>query len=252
MTTKKRANGDGEAPRPPRKRSPTTTTPQRAPKRAAKVSPQPRIRASNGAAPDAPASSGGRRLKALSVDTGSPARREIKPKPAGPALRKAPLGGPKRAVPRRPAPPDAATGPSSEARDLAVALAAAALDKKAIGIEILDVTGKVDYADFLVVMTGRSDRHVHAIATGIEEAMRHRKLAPLSMEGLTAATWVLIDFGEVVVHVFQEEARALYDIEGLWIDAGRVPVPGPEGHTGRDGEPGRGSQNPSGTTVPTD
>ncbi len=87
------------------------------------------------------------------------------------------------------------------------------------------MTGKVDYADFLVVMTGRSDRHVHSIATGIEEAMRKRKLAPLSMEGLGAATWVLIDFGDVVVHVFQEEARAVYDIEGLWIDAGRVPVP---------------------------
>jgi len=104
-------------------------------------------------------------------------------------------------------------------------IVAAHFCKKAIGIEILDVTGKVDYADFLVVMTGRSDRHVHAIATGIEEAMRRRKLAPLSMEGLSAATWVLIDFGEVVVHVFQEEARALYDIEGLWIDASRIPVP---------------------------
>jgi ribosome-associated protein len=49
------------------------------------------------------------------------------------------------------------------------------------------------------------------------------------VEGLTASTWVLIDFGDVVVHVFQEEARLLYDIEGLWIDAGRVPVPAEEG-----------------------
>ncbi|HVY47819.1 MAG TPA: ribosome silencing factor, partial [Minicystis sp.] len=79
--------------------------------------------------------------------------------------------------------------------------------------------------DFLVIMTGRSDRHVHAIATGIEEEMRRKGVAPLSMEGLGAATWVLIDFGDVVVHVFQEEARSLYDIEGLWIDASRVPVP---------------------------
>jgi ribosome-associated protein len=130
-------------------------------------------------------------------------------------------------------------GPSSAARELAVALAAAAIDKKAIGIEILDVTGKVDYADFLVVMTGRSDRHVHSIATGIEEGMRRRKIAPLSVEGLTAATWVLIDFGEVVVHVFQEEARAVYDIEGLWIDAGRVPVPPHEGMGPDGGHPDR-------------
>jgi ribosome-associated protein len=111
-------------------------------------------------------------------------------------------------------------------RDLALVIAAAGMDKKALGIEILDVSGKVDYADFLVVMTGRSDRHVHAIATGLQEEVRkQRKVSPLSMEGLTAATWVLIDFGDVVVHVFQEEARRVYDIEGLWIDANRVPVP---------------------------
>ena len=140
-------------------------------------------------------------------------------------LRKAPLAAPKRAS-KRPVgheatPPE----PSSAAKELAVALATEGIEKKALGIEILDVTGKVDYTDFLVVMTGRSDRHVHAIATGIEEAMRRRKIAALSMEGLSGATWVLIDFGDVVVHVFQEEARLLYDIEGLWIDAGRVPVP---------------------------
>ncbi|WP_437728727.1 ribosome silencing factor [Sorangium sp. So ce861] len=141
-----------------------------------------------------------------------------------PARSKAPLAGPKRAAARRSAPPPAPE-PSAPARELALTLAAAGLDKKAIGVEILEVVGRVDYADYLVIMTGRSDRHVHAIATGLEEAVRKQKLAPLSMEGLAAATWVLIDFGDVVVHVFQEETRRLYDIEGLWIDAGRVPVP---------------------------
>jgi ribosome-associated protein len=175
--------------------------------------------------PDAPGSSaGGRPLKPIRVEG-----RDLKPKTLGGGLRKAPLGVPKRAIAARPqrrsVPPSPPAEPSSAARDLALALAAAAIDKKAIGIEILDVTGKVDYADFLVVMTGRGGRHVHAIATGIEEAMRKRKLSPISMEGLAGATWVLIDFGDVVVHVFQEDARAIYDIEGLWIDAGRVPVP---------------------------
>jgi ribosome-associated protein len=160
---------------------------------------------------------------------GAGARRTLKPRVPGAAPRKTPLAGPKRAVPRRPTAPEAAAGPSSAARELAITLAAAGIEKKAIGIEILDVTGKVDYADFLVIMTGRSDRHVHAIATGIEEEMRKRKHPPLSMEGLGAATWVLLDFSEVVVHVFQEEARALYDIEGLWIDAGRIPVPPHDG-----------------------
>jgi ribosome-associated protein len=238
LTTKKRAGGEGASPakKSTTKRTGGSTEAKRDAKRPARrvtaTSPsaaaKPRIRASHSTRPDAPASgAGGRPLKAISVDAHR-RRGEIKPKPAGVALRKAPLTGPKRSVPATRAPraaDDVSPGPSTAAKELALALAAAAIDKKAIGIEILDVTGKVDYADFLVVMTGRSDRHVHSIATGIEEAMRRRKLMPLSMEGLSSANWVLIDFSDVVVHVFQEEARALYDIEGLWIDAGRVPVP---------------------------
>src|SRR5262249_1021567 len=137
----------------------------------------------------------------------------LPPRPVAP-LRKAPLAGPKRTGPKRAE--GAPIEPSNAARELALALAAAGIDKKALRVQSLRVTGRVDYADFLVIMTGRSDRHVHAIATGLEEAMRQRKTSPLSMEGLGAATWVLIDFGDVVVHVFQEEARLLYDIEGLW------------------------------------
>jgi ribosome-associated protein len=148
------------------------------------------------------------------------------PQPAAAPARKS-LAAPKRAGQKRAATPP--PQPSDEARELALALAAAGLDKKAMGVEILEVTGRVDYTDYLVIMTGRSDRHVHAIATGIEEALRQKKMAPLSMEGLGAATWVLIDFGDAVVHVFQEDTRRLYDIEGLWMDAGRVPVPGAEG-----------------------
>ena len=143
-----------------------------------------------------------------------------------PGIRKAPLAGPRRAGVRRTTPPPPTHEASAAARELALVVATAGLEKKAIGIEILDVSGKVDYAEFLVIMTGRSDRHVHAIASGLEEALRKQKTAPMSIEGMQAATWVLIDFGDVVVHVFQEEARRLYDIEGLWIDANRVPVPG--------------------------
>jgi ribosome-associated protein len=250
LTTKKRASEEGASPAKKRttKRTGGATEVKREAKREAKrparrvtarspgspgspgTAAKPRIRASHSSAsvPDAPGSrAGGRPLKAISVD-GHRRRGEIRPKVPGTTLRRAPLTGPKRAVAATRAPraaDDVSPGPSTAAKELALALAAAGIDKKAIGIEILDVTGKVDYADFLVVMTGRSDRHVHSIATGIEEAMRRRKLTPLSMEGLSSANWVLIDFADVVVHVFQEEARALYDIEGLWIDAGRVPVP---------------------------
>jgi ribosome-associated protein len=128
-------------------------------------------------------------------------------------------------------------GPSAspKARQLALAVAAAGLDKKATGIEIIDVCGKVDYADVLVLMSGRSDRHVHAIAKGVQEDLKAKQgLDPLSVEGLTKATWVLLDFNDVVVHVFQQEARLYYDLEGLWIDAGRVAVPAPPDRAASD------------------
>lgn len=108
-------------------------------------------------------------------------------------------------------------------RRLALSAATAGIDKKAIGIEIIDVTGKIDYADFLVIMTGTSDRHCGAIADEVERQLRVAGDAALSVEG--KGEWVLIDFFDVVVHVFSENARELYDISGLWLDAGRVPVP---------------------------
>ena len=132
----------------------------------------------------------------------------------------------------RDAPPDA-SGASSVASDAArgtaAAIAAAAIEKKAVAVEILDVAGKVDYADFLVIMTGRSDRHAQALAQGIEEALRQKSVRPVAVEGLPNGMWVLMDFGDVVVHVFQDEARQLYDIEGLWLDARRLPVAVPGG-----------------------
>jgi ribosome-associated protein len=114
---------------------------------------------------------------------------------------------------------------SPEGREIAIAVAVAALEKKAAGLEILDVAGKVDYADFLVLMTGRSDRQVAALSQGIEDALAKLGKRALSVEGMPSARWVLMDFGDVVVHVFQEDARDLYDLEGLWMDARRIPVP---------------------------
>lgn len=129
---------------------------------------------------------------------------------------------------------------SDEARALALAIASAGLEKKAIGVEIVDVSGKVDYTEFLVLMTGRSDRHVHAIARGVEDDLRAAGTLPLSVEGLTSCTWVLLDFNDVVVHVLQKEARSFYDLEGLWIDASRVDLP--EVDLSRRSAPPGGSQ----------
>lgn len=144
-----------------------------------------------------------------------------------PAVRKAPLASPKRTQPRKAAPET-----PSAARQLALDIVAGGLEKKALNCEVIDVRGRVDYADFLVIMTGRSDRHVSSIAHGIEEELGKKKVAAISIEGMTASTWVLLDYGDVVVHVFQEDARQLYDIEGLWMDASRLSVPAEEGQTG--------------------
>lgn len=112
-----------------------------------------------------------------------------------------------------------------EARALALQVARAGLAKKAEEVQIIDVSGKVDYADFLVLMSGTSDRHVAAIAQGVEAELALQGTRAHALEGLPLARWVLIDFVDVVVHVFQAEWRELYDLDGLWMDASRVPLP---------------------------
>lgn len=115
---------------------------------------------------------------------------------------------------------------TGDAQRMALCAAAAALDKKAMGVEIIDVAGKVDYADYLVLMTGHADRHVAAIADAVDEALGKQGWHAISIEGLPRGQWVLIDFVDIVVHVFLAETRALYDLDGLWMDAKRVRVPG--------------------------
>lgn len=131
--------------------------------------------------------------------------------------------------PRKAGPSPEPVGASDEVRAMAVLIASTALDKKASGLEVIDVTGRVDYADFLVLMTGRSDRHVAALASSIEGALSKTGKRALAVEGLPHANWVLMDFGDVVVHVFQDDARASYDIDGLWMDARRVALPAESG-----------------------
>jgi len=191
---------------------------------------RPKLRASH-SVPEAREGGPRARKTAARPKTGLPER-----KTGAPGVKKAPLAAPKRAAARK---PQAVTPPpeADAAKELAIAMAVAGLDKKAMGVEILDVRGRVDYADFLVIMTGRSDRHVHAIATGIEEELGKKKMAAISVEGLQAASWVLLDYGDVVAHVFQEESRQLYDIEGLWMDASRVSVPEGEGAKAGGGAP---------------
>jgi len=115
---------------------------------------------------------------------------------------------------------------AEESRTLALAIAKAALDKKAVNVQIVDVVGRVDYTDFLVLMSGRSDRHVLSVADGIEEELIKLtpKRKPTAVEGRPQGNWVVLDYGEVVAHVFQEDVRSFYDLDTLWQDARKIPV----------------------------
>jgi len=107
-------------------------------------------------------------------------------------------------------------------------LATAALDKQAVNPVLLEVKDLVSYADYLLVVTATSAPHVKAVA---EEAMRTAKtngVELLTNEGLDSARWVLLDFGDVVVHIFQPVERGYYDLETLWLEAPRVDIPGAE------------------------
>jgi ribosome-associated protein len=103
----------------------------------------------------------------------------------------------------------------------------AALDKKAEDLLILDVRGISSFTDFFVIMSGRSTRHVQGLAEAIEGALRDKRLSPATAEGLNDGLWVLLDFNDVVVHIFYAETREFYDLEGLWHDAPRVTIEPP-------------------------
>ena len=83
----------------------------------------------------------------------------------------------------------------------------------------LDVREVVSFADTFLILTGRSDRHVRAIADAVVEALGARGEDPLGVEGTEEGRWALLDFGDLIVHVFQREVRQSYALERLWSDA---------------------------------
>jgi len=107
-------------------------------------------------------------------------------------------------------------------RELAKLCVRAAIEKKAEDPVILDVRKLCSFTDFFVILSGRSTRHVLGLAEAIEEELRSKRLATSKAEGLNEGTWVLLDFNDVVVHIFYTETRKFYDIEGLWHDAPRI------------------------------
>ncbi len=98
----------------------------------------------------------------------------------------------------------------------------AGLEKKALDLEILDLSGLTIFADYFVICSGTSTRQVKAIAAEIEESLSRRRVEPDHIEGAAAGKWILLDYGDTVVHVFLEETRLYYNLERLWGDAPRL------------------------------
>ncbi len=100
--------------------------------------------------------------------------------------------------------------------------AEAADSKKSISIEIIDLRGVTDMTDYFVIASGSSDRQVRAIADCILDELKKAGESPLSKEGFDDASWILLDYGDLVVHVFLEELRVHYDLGRLWKSAKKV------------------------------
>jgi ribosome-associated protein len=100
----------------------------------------------------------------------------------------------------------------------------AALERKALDVVALDVRELTSYADTFVIASGTSDRHARSLADAILEAAAARGLSPLGVEGYDEGRWVLIDLGDVIVHLFHADVRQHYDLERLWSDAPVLPL----------------------------
>ena len=91
--------------------------------------------------------------------------------------------------------------------------------KKAESIVMLDVRELTSYTDAFIICSGRSNRQVSAIAEHIKIELKKKNISPISIDGVKEGKWVLLDYGDVIIHVFYEETRSFYDLEGLWADA---------------------------------
>ena len=101
----------------------------------------------------------------------------------------------------------------------------ASLEKKAKDLVILNVKEISAFTDYFIICSGSSDRQVRAIADAIQENLKPAGILPLGIEGEAAGQWILMDYDDVVIHVFLETIRTFYDLERLWSEAPRMLVP---------------------------
>jgi ribosome-associated protein len=111
-----------------------------------------------------------------------------------------------------------------DSRERAVLIGQLAGEKKGGKVTVLELTGLTDIADYFVIADGTSERQVRTIAETIELEMKGQGFRPVAVEGMDEGRWVIIDYGDVVAHVFLEPLRELYDLESLWIEAKRFGI----------------------------
>ena len=113
-------------------------------------------------------------------------------------------------------------GAFRDAKEKTLLCAHAALEKKAFDIAILELRALSPVTDYFLICSGRSDRQVQAIAESIEETMKKLGVRPLGVEGAGVGRWILMDYDDVIIHIFYEPVRAYFDLEGLWIGAPHI------------------------------
>jgi ribosome-associated protein len=107
---------------------------------------------------------------------------------------------------------------------LALEALEAAFTKNPLQPVLLDVTHFATYTDYILILSGRSIRQVEAITDAIQQGLKERGHNPLGFEGTQSGQWMLLDYGDMVVHIFYEPLRDYYDLEGLWSDAPRIAI----------------------------
>ncbi|SPF50919.1 conserved hypothetical protein [Syntrophobacter sp. SbD1] len=107
-------------------------------------------------------------------------------------------------------------------KERAVVCAREALGFKALDLVLLDVSRFSSFADYFIICSGKSSRQVQGIADNLEEELRARGLKPIGTEGKREGHWILMDYGDVIIHVFYEPVRYFYDLESLWSEAPKV------------------------------
>jgi ribosome-associated protein len=99
-----------------------------------------------------------------------------------------------------------------------------AVEKKGKDLKVLDLRKFQTFTDYFLLVSGTSNKHVQAIADSIKEECKKANIPFFGEEGYNQAKWVLLDYGDFIVHIFDEEVREYYDIEGLWLDAEKIDI----------------------------